>query len=299
MREFIVLAKHKNYHAAAGELGISQPTLTNHIKKMEEELGITLFNRSTRSMELSELGVIFYPYAIGLTEMLNNAAQAIQQKSGDAKLTLTMVIEPQYDIDSLLQIFTRYQTEHPHTVLEFINASGEHALSLLRSGRCDLAILPQATRRNTEFHTITLREEYAVALLHKDYPLADRDYLTVEDLIGEKLFIPPVRLVLYKLLESACRDAGFELDPSCMGVTELMGMVLVKQNLGVMVMSNYAANKYADESLRLVEIRPRLNWYVNLLYANIHYYPEAKNLLDYVRLSLEDGAEPPHSEAEV
>ena len=205
---------------------------------------------------------------------------------------LTVAIEPQYELGRILRFFSSYREAHPDTVIEFTNASQTHAYNFLRSGRCDIAILPQEENEKSEFNTIPLREEHAVALVHCQHPLANAGYVGIEDLVGQQLFIPPARLVLYRLLETAYLEAGHELDPNCMGITELMGMLLTRQGQGVMIMSDYAAKKYADDSLRILEIRPNLKWRVNLLYPNATFSPAGKNLIQYIQSSLE--AEDPH-----
>lgn len=63
MREFITLSELKNFNYASEKLFLSQPTLSRHIKELEEELGVTLFNRSTRRVELTEYGQYFLPFA--------------------------------------------------------------------------------------------------------------------------------------------------------------------------------------------------------------------------------------------
>ena len=286
--EFITLANRKNFHAAANVLGISQPTLTNHIKKLESDLNATLFDRDTRNIDLNEFGETFYPYAVSLTEMYENAVLAINAKRRTSNTVLTVAIEPQYELGRILCFFNSYREAHPDTVIEFTNASQTHAYNFLRSGRCDMAILPQEENEKNEFNTIPLREEYAVALVHHQHPLANAGYVGIGDLVGQRLFIPPARLVLYRLLETAYLEAGYELDPNCMGITELMGMLLTRQGQGVMIMSDYAAKKYADDSLRILEIRPNLKWCVNLLYTNSSFSSEGKNLIHYIQSSLKE-----------
>ena len=288
--EFITLAKRKNFHAAADELGISQPTLTNHIKKLENELNITLFDRNTRNIELNEYGEAFFPYAVSLTEMYDNAVQAINAKRRASNVVLTVAIEPQYEIGNIIGLFSQYKAQHPDTVIEFTNASQAHAYSFLRSGRCDLAILPQAESEKAEFNTIPLREEHAVALVHRDHPLAGNTHIEISDLVGQRLFIPPARLVLYRMLEATYHNAGYELDPNCMGITELMGMLLTRQGQGVMIMSDYAAKKYADDSLCILEILPTLKWCVNLLLPHNSFSAEGKALIRFIQSALTEGA---------
>lgn len=63
MREFLTLSELKNFNSASERLFLSQPTLSRHIKELEDELGVTLFNRSTRRVELTECGQYFLPFA--------------------------------------------------------------------------------------------------------------------------------------------------------------------------------------------------------------------------------------------
>ncbi len=63
MREFLTLSELKNFNSASEKLFLSQPTLSRHIKELEEELGVTLFNRSTRRVELTDAGQYFLPFA--------------------------------------------------------------------------------------------------------------------------------------------------------------------------------------------------------------------------------------------
>lgn len=63
MREFIALSEVRNFNLASERLFLSQPTLSRHIKELEEELGVPLFKRSTRRVELTPYGQYFLPYA--------------------------------------------------------------------------------------------------------------------------------------------------------------------------------------------------------------------------------------------
>ncbi|MBR1496740.1 MAG: LysR family transcriptional regulator [Oscillospiraceae bacterium] len=284
--EFLALAKQKNFHAAAEELGISQPTLTSHIKKLETELAASLFDRGTRHVELSDYGKLLFPYAESILSLYGDAMRAIGEKQSRDKLVLTVAVEPHYMVGEVLQLLNRYQKEHPNIIIEFANVPGKSIHEVLRSGRCDMAIIPQRSAGDGEFQTVTIREEHAVIFVGKGHPLAERGIVRIQELRSENLLIPPARLVLYQLLASACRAAGFELEAKSEGASEMMGILLVKEGYGVMVLPDYAAKKLADGDLRIVELRPRLKWYVNLLCPNVHSSPEGNDLLAYIRASL-------------
>lgn len=63
IKEFLVLAELCNYYETAKRLYITQPTLTKHIQRLEKNIGASLFDRSTRRVELTEFGKAFIPYA--------------------------------------------------------------------------------------------------------------------------------------------------------------------------------------------------------------------------------------------
>ena len=72
-RVFYTVAKHKHMTKASEELHISQPAISQSIKKLEDQLGGTLFLRSNKGMELTEEGKMFYEYVKGALELINNA----------------------------------------------------------------------------------------------------------------------------------------------------------------------------------------------------------------------------------
>ena len=72
-RVFYTVGKHKHMTKASEELHISQPAISQSIKKLEEQLGGTLFLRSNKGMELTEEGKMFYEYVKGALELINNA----------------------------------------------------------------------------------------------------------------------------------------------------------------------------------------------------------------------------------
>ena len=77
LREFLTLSEVKNFNSAAERLFLSQPTISRHIKELEDELGVTLFSRSTRRVELTEYGKYFIPYAQRIVSAENEYIQGL------------------------------------------------------------------------------------------------------------------------------------------------------------------------------------------------------------------------------
>ena len=80
LKEFIVLAETKNFWEASERLYMNQSTLSKHIKSLENDLGVALFTRTTRRVELTNYGEIFLPYAKSVTRSEFEGISAIQRK---------------------------------------------------------------------------------------------------------------------------------------------------------------------------------------------------------------------------
>ncbi len=167
LREFLVLVQRKNYHAAAEELHISQPSLTNHIKALEKELGVVLLNRNTRNVELTRYGSVFLTYAETYDNLYQDCARNLSTKHYSEKIILTIAVEPHYYMGEVMDLLQQFQSDHRQYVIEFLNAPLVSASKLLRAGRCGMVFAPQQSLKDPEFETLNLRAERCVAVVKK------------------------------------------------------------------------------------------------------------------------------------
>ena len=122
LKEFIVLAETKNFWEASERLYMNQSTLSKHIKSLENDLGVALFTRTTRRVELTNYGEIFLPYAKSVTRSEFEGISAIQRMLNieNGLLTIgTIPSMPQYHIKhhsvscTISEIIPRnYRTDH-------------------------------------------------------------------------------------------------------------------------------------------------------------------------------------------
>lgn len=103
LKEFIVLAKMCNYNRAADELFISQSSLFNHIKTLEAELSVPLFERSGKRIIVSEYGQMFLPYAHRIIDATEGFDNEVKEKKMDASRAI--LIGTQYRLTQLVRSF--------------------------------------------------------------------------------------------------------------------------------------------------------------------------------------------------
>ncbi|WP_223281359.1 LysR family transcriptional regulator [Streptomyces antnestii] len=228
IRYFLALAEECHFGRAAARLHVAQPALSQQIKQLERELGISLFHRSTRHVELTEAGRDLTGYARTLLAEAERArVRMAELATGHAgRVSVGFIGTATYDV--LPRVARTVQARLPHVTLELRGEllSPQLADGLL-DGTYDLAVLRSAAAAE-ELTSTPLRTEPLMAVLPAHHPLAAGPRISLGSLAGEPFVIHPAqaRSAMYDRVLSACRRAGFQ-PPSLVEVGETATLVVL------------------------------------------------------------------------
>ncbi|GAA4703696.1 LysR family transcriptional regulator [Nocardioides conyzicola] len=236
LRSFTMLADERHFGRAATRLHIAQPALSQQIKQLERELGIPLFTRSTRRVELTEAGIRFADHA---RTVLGDVARAESDMellvSGRAgRVSVGFVGTATYDV--LPRVAREVARELPDVELglrgellspALVTGVGDHTF--------DLALLRPGPLNHADLTLRRLRTEPLVAVLPVHHPLAGARRIRLSQLADERFVMHPSsdRSSMHEEVLRACAAAGFE--PSMItevGETATL-VVFVAAGLGV------------------------------------------------------------------
>ncbi|MGN3954235.1 LysR family transcriptional regulator [Streptomyces sp. WAC8370] len=179
LRYFVAVAEELNFARAAERLGISPPPLSRAIRRLEAELGVTLFERTTHSVTRTPAGDVLLAEARVALDALEAAGRRARRAAEEPKLVLA--VKADGDAGLLEPILARYAGE-PGSVPVAVRLCGwQEQPGLLRGGEADVALV-HAPFDGTGLDTETLAAEPRVAVLPADHPLAARDRLELADL---------------------------------------------------------------------------------------------------------------------
>ena len=179
LRYFVAVAEELNFARAAERLGISPPPLSRAIRRLEAELGVALFERTTHSVTRTPAGDVLLAEARVALDALEAAGRRARRAAGGPKLVLA--VKADGDAGLLEPILARYASE-PDAVPVAVRLCGwQEQPRLLRAGEADVALV-HAPFDGTGLDTETLAAEPRVAVLAADHPLAARDRLELADL---------------------------------------------------------------------------------------------------------------------
>lgn len=232
---FTVVARELNITRAAEKLNMSQPPLSNQIKALEEELGVQLFIRGKRHLELTEEGALLLRRAVQMQELADKTRQELASlREGMTGTIYLSMVEGRAPFLAAKWI-AGFREEFPLVRYNLWNGSSDDVLDRLRKGLADLAII--AAPYDTEhLEGFPVGREPWAAMLHPDHPLAKEpgDAVPLSSLVGESLIVPSRK----SRIESIRRwfgEIGAEPQILCEMSNYMDAVALTSQGVGVSI----------------------------------------------------------------
>ncbi|MCG7343542.1 LysR family transcriptional regulator [Sporosarcina sp. ACRSL] len=244
IRAFVEVANHQGFTKAAEHSHQSQPSLSKAVKKLEDELGVTLFDRSTRHLLLTDAGKIVYTQGQQALAALQALPNLLEELSEGATGEIKIGIPPLIGTLFFPEIARTFHMHYPNVKLELYEHGAMIIEQLLEEDKIDVGITVLPTD-NTIFHTYPFINDEFILYLHHDHQLAERESVELIELKGEQFILFSKGFALHEHIINACKDAGFipsisyessqwdlilELVASKLGITLLPKSIFEKQN---------------------------------------------------------------------
>lgn len=256
LRYFVAVAEELHFGRAAQRLHIAQPPLSQQIRKLEETIGHSLFQRTSRNVKLTAAG----------EELLKRAQQTLRKVAEDIDNTRRVgrgevgTLTVGFIASSMLTVFPQmlstYRRQFPEVELRLREFYTSGLLRALRDGTADIGFTRDAGSDEDGVHTEVLLPEPYIAVVPIRHPLAQRSSLRVSDLRGEPfvLFSPSVGQSAWDKVERLCRHGGFRPRVVQEAPHWLSILRLVSAGLGVTIASACVAG-IADDQVRCLRLR--------------------------------------------
>jgi len=210
IRYFVAVAEELHFGRAAARLHIAQPPLSVQIQQLERELGVQLFDRSSRQVSLTKEGEIFLGEAYLLLEQHERALRAVYQASS-GQLGRIEVAGVSSAFDEILPaIIPRFRQSHPDVVLSLQEMDTADAVAALGRGSLDVAFV-RVERGDDQTLVRPLRRANFGVAVPATHTLAGMDEVSLNELAGEPFVMPrrSVASAYFDQMLEACRLAGF------------------------------------------------------------------------------------------
>jgi DNA-binding transcriptional LysR family regulator len=236
LRYFVAVAEELHFHRAATRLHISQPPLSQQIRALERELGVTLLARNRRRVALTAAGAGFLEDARAILASVERAAEHARAIARGSQGTLSIgFVGSAMFSPTLPDMLREFRTGHPGVDLVLRELPTTAQLTALLAGELDVGVIRGPVELDGQLELMTIQRERLVAAVPADHPLASRRRLRAEELRGESFVILARREApgLYAGLATAMREVG-GLPEDVLEVAEMQTIIsLVAGGFGV------------------------------------------------------------------
>ena len=202
---FVAAAEAGSVTGAARGLSISQSSVTEAIRALEDDLGVTLFDRQARGLLITHKGQAFLRHARQILSDVATARTAFRDEEEAAPGRLSLGVTSLVAGYVLSDILSRYRRAYPRVDLSVTEDSGDYLQHLLIGGELDVAVLlTSSVKDRLALHVETLVVSPYRLWLPLGHPLAEQEAIALEELAGR----PLIQLMVDEIEESTRRLTG-------------------------------------------------------------------------------------------
>ena len=298
MRQLVYLDavyKHKNFTKASKELYVSQPTVSAAIRVMEQELGMTLIERTPKSVVFTPAGEVLMQRVHALLSDYNDMLTEANELSRKASYTLRLGIASILSSDIFPLLYKGFLPKHSELKIQLDEDGGLGHIRKLLGEELDMALNGIPEDLNTdELSAIPVCRREIKLIMHNTHPLAQYDRVPLEKLDKENVSMLYSPGVMEQLLERTFTASGIQ--PNVVSqhsqIHGMLEMVLTGCSVGFVNLAPEATvmEKYEDLVLRSFE-QP-IEFMVGFMMKRKKYLPPiCKELISFISEAL--GSKPP------
>lgn len=270
LQQFVAVAEELSFRRAAQRLHMSQPPLTQAVRRLERNVGVRLFERSRNGVSLTPGGQVFLEDAKRMLERMQGMIGAARRAAEGARGRLRVSFVPSAALGLVPLIVAEFRRRYPEVALELHSDTTTTQLDSLRAGRTDVGIVVPPLRDATDIRVTPLCRERLVAAVPAAHKLAAARSIRLEQLADEPFVLFPLSQgpAFLSAILIACRRAGFF--PKVVQESPQMQMIVTLVACGIGVSLVPAAMAVVQRAnVSYLDIRGRLKPQYELAVASL------------------------------
>jgi LysR family hydrogen peroxide-inducible transcriptional activator len=239
LRYFAAVARTGNFSRAARECRVAQPSLSQQILKLEDEVGERLFERTQRQALLTPAGSLFLPHAVSILEAAERGRQEIREMGDQVRGKIQLGALPTIAPYFLPDIIRSFRTKYPEVELIIHEETTQQLLLGLEEKQLDLALISDASP-SPRIAIQQLFSEELFLCLPAAHPLVSQEKVVAEDLQDEKFILMQDGHCLGAQAHQFCESKGFRPEISCRSAQIGTVLAMVQAGLGISLIPEMA-----------------------------------------------------------
>lgn len=300
LKYVVKVSELESFSHASKLLYISQPTLSQQIASLEEELGVKLFLRHSRSVGLTEAGREYVQYARKILNDLEALENSMKNYSSLQKGMLTVGLLWIFGYLGLSELVSGFLDVFPNIDLKVKVNGSSKLLEMLYQREVDVIFVigSEGLEQKLDLVSQQIMEDRYGVIVSKENSLSNREQLTAEDLDGERLIMPSQDSAFRPQLMDQLQAKRIQPYIVCESSHNDVNIQLVSQNLGMAFMSHRLAKASDNGKFRIVPFVPEMKLSIHyVVLKSMTDYPTVRAFQQYMDgsgLLPESATRPPH-----
>lgn len=253
LETFIAVSEAGSFSAAAAQLGLSQPAVTNRIQKLEAALGLSLFDRTTRRVTTTVAGERLRLRAQHTVAELKALVQEFRDEIALRHGRVALVATPAVSATVLPRVIRHFLTRHPGVHLTLHDEFALQALARLSAQEFDLAVVPN-TDPGEEFEFEPLFFDEFFLVVPRNHPLARAGKVDFADISRYPLLSRPAGSAIRETIAHEFAKRGLQFTPALESTSLFTLLGMVEAGLGLSLLPRLITPRLNLNAVRIVRI---------------------------------------------
>ena len=253
MRAFYAIVEEGNISHAAQRLDIAQPALSRQMKRLEQGLGVQLFERGSRRIRLTDAGRVMYARVEHILGMVDGTVREITEIGSGMAGSIRLGTITTSGAMLVPELLTAFHRRYPQVTFQIWEAEGARILELLDNRVIEIGITRTQVDSQT-YESIVLPNEPLVLIMNREHEVGDNDHeVRLAELEGQPLLVP---LRWQSGFIANCRKQGFEPQIICVSDSIVQDLLLATMGMGMALLPVSSKTLLTDGNLiykKLVE----------------------------------------------
>ena len=265
LKSFIEVANYKSFTTAADHSYLTQSSLSKAIKKLENELGVELFDRSTRHLFLTDAGEVVYQQSQKAFAVLSEMNLLLDDLRNVTTGEIKIGIPPLIGTLFFPKIANNFYEYYPNVSLKLVEQGAKLIGRLVEEAQIDVGIVVLPANEEKLNISPFIQDDF-VLFLHKDHALAQRSSVTLNELKDEKFILFTKDFTLHDYIIQTCEKSGFTPSISYQSSQWDLIIELVSSKLGITLLPKSIYKKQNNKNIKIVEIaNSDLCWKIGII----------------------------------
>ncbi|MCF6094037.1 LysR family transcriptional regulator [Microaerobacter geothermalis] len=271
---FSEVAKHLSFTKAASALHVSQPSISKAIKSLEAELGVPLFYRSSKQLELTDAGKAVLVNAKNVLEVFHNLTSELNDVMELKKGEIRIGIPPIVGAAFFSKLISQFKEVYPLVEITLEEAGTKVIKQEVENGSLDIGLICSVPIQSDSFEFKKLLIDPLMLIVHREHVLASRRIIHYSDLQNESFILYRKDFSLYDRIIEECAKNGFQPNVVCETSQKDLMIELVEAKLGVALLPGKICEKISSgKIIALPMYQSKVNLELGMIWKKNKYLP--------------------------